>query len=124
METEDAPPPILVTIGDISCTSKSVITPSSNHPIKDVVWSFEDMSVTSNVIPTWAIIFTILTVWFFLLGLLFLLAKETRTNGFVQVTVQGANFFHAARLPVTSPGQVAEINARVGFARSLTAGAA
>jgi hypothetical protein len=118
------PPPVLVTVGDISCTSEWVITPSGNHPIKDVVWSVNDMSTTSRVIPVWAIILTIITFWFFLLGLLFLLVRETKTSGIVQVTVQGANFFHAARVAVASPAQVADVNARVGYARSLTAGAA
>jgi|ERR1022692_2811078 hypothetical protein len=118
------PPPVLVAVGDISCTSEWVITPSGNHPIKDVVWSFTDMSSTSRVTPAWAIVLTIFTFWFFFLGLLFLLVKDTRTSGIVQVTVQGANFFHSVRLPVASPAQVADINARVGYARSLTAGAA
>ncbi len=122
-EIEEGPPPVLVTIGDISCTSQSVITPSGSHPIKDVVWSVNDMTSTVRVIPVWAIILTIITFWFFLIGLLFLLVRETRTTGSVQVAVQGANFFHSTQVSVSSPAQVADVNSRVGFARSLTAGA-
>ena len=79
------------------------------------------MSQTTQAIPVWAIVLTILFVWFCLLGLLFLLAKETRTTGWVQVTVQGERFLHQVQLPVFSVQQVADYNARVGYARSLSA---
>lgn len=44
-----------------------------------------DQTRATTKIPTWAIV---LTVWFFLLELLFLLAKVTRTAGYVSITVQ------------------------------------
>jgi hypothetical protein len=57
------------------------------------------------------------------LGLLFLLAKETKTQGVVQVTVQGPNFVHFTQIPVYHPSAVSDVNSRVNFARSLTAAA-
>jgi len=112
--------PVLVSLGDIACTQNEVITPAGRRPINAVVWTFTDMSQTTTAIPAWAIVVAILFFWFCLLGLLFLLVKETRTVGWVQVTVQGDRFLHQVQLPVTSLAQVADYNARVGYARSLS----
>ena len=54
-----------------------------------------------------------------LLGLLFLLCKERKTTGLVQITVQNGNRTHNTHVGVTSPQQVADVLARVNFARSL-----
>ena len=43
---------------------------------------------------------------FCFLGLLFLLAKERHTEGFVQVVVQGPHLLHTVQLPVWSQEQV------------------
>ena len=115
--------PVLVTIGDIACTGTTVITPSGQAPIGNVVWSFTDMSRTTRTIPTWAIVCTVIFIFFCLLGLLFLLAKEERTEGGVQVVVQGQGFLHQVQLPVSSVTQVQDYAARVNYARSLTASA-
>ncbi|BAJ28204.1 hypothetical protein KSE_23870 [Kitasatospora setae KM-6054] len=121
-----APPAVpgaLVTIGDIACTRAEVVTPSGTAPIGQVTWTFTDMSRTTRTIPTWAIVCAIVFFVFCLLGLLFLLAKEDRTEGTVQVVVQGPRFLHQVQLPVSSVGQVQDYNARVGYARSLSAAA-
>ncbi len=115
--------PTLVTIGDIAVTQSTVITPSGMRPIGQVSWTFTDMSNTTQSIPTWAMVCAIVFFLFCLLGLLFLLVKETRTVGHVQVTVQGHGFVHTTQIPVTALSQVADINARVGYARSLSAAA-
>ncbi len=60
---------------------------------------------------------------FCLLGLLFLLIKEDRTTGWLQVTVQGPGFVHTTQVPASHQGTAADIHARVNFARSLTAAA-
>lgn len=112
--------PVLVQIGDIACTQTEVITPSGRRPINKVVWTFTDMSQTTTGIPSWAIVLAIIFFIFCLLGLLFLLVKESRTTGWVQITVQGDRFLHQVQLPVSSSHQVAEYNARVGYARSLS----
>jgi hypothetical protein len=114
------PGPTLVQIGDIVCTQTEVITPSGRCPINKVVWTFTDMSQTTTEIPSWAIVLAIVFFFFCLLGLLFLLVKENRTTGWVQITVQGDRFLHQVQLPVSSSNQVAEYNARVGYARSLS----
>lgn len=115
--------PVLVTIGDIACTGTTVITPSGHAPIGNVVWSFTDMSRTTRSIPTWAIVCAVVFFFFCLLGLLFLLAKEDRTEGGVQVVVQGQGFLHQVQLPVSSVLQVQDYAARVNYARSLSASA-
>jgi hypothetical protein len=115
--------PLLVSIGDIGVSESWVITPSGTRPVGQVHWMFSDLSRTTEKIPTWAIVCLVIFVWFCLLGLLFLLAKETRTEGHIQVTVQGPGLVHTVQLPVFSPEQVYDYNARVNFARSLSAAA-
>ncbi len=110
---------VLVSIGDISVTSTTVFTPSGSCPLSEASFTFTDMSVTSQNIPTWAIICAIVFFAFCLVGLLFLLAKENSTQGSVQVTVRGPNLTHTATIPVTSIEQVADLNSRVGYAQSM-----
>lgn len=116
-----SPDAVLVSIGDIVCTQHEVITPSGRAPIGSVVWSFTDMSRTTRTIPTWAIVCTVIFFFFCLLGLLFLLAKEERTDGAVQVVVQGPGYLHQTMIPVFSVFQVQDFAARVNYARSISA---
>ena len=113
--------PVLVTIGDISVTQTRVFTPSGSRPLNEVTWSVADMSVTSQAIPTWAIVAAIVGALFCLIGLLFLLVKETVTKGTIQVTVHGPGFVHTTQIPVNSQEQVADINNRVAYVRTVTA---
>lgn len=114
--------PVLVTIGDIACTGEEVITPSGRAPIAGTTWTFTDMSRTDRTIPAWAIVLTVLFVWFCFLGLLFLLVKEERTTGWAQVTVQGRGLMHVTQVPVNTPMVVMDLNSRVNYARSLAFG--
>jgi hypothetical protein len=114
---------VLVTIGDISVTQSRVFTPSGSVPISEVSWALTDMSQTTQAIPTWAIVCAVVFFLFCLLGLLFLLVKETRTTGSVQVIVTGKGFVHTTQIPVSSPAQIADIGARVNHARGLSAAA-
>ncbi|HET9893530.1 MAG TPA: hypothetical protein VFQ44_01100 [Streptosporangiaceae bacterium] len=111
--------PVLVSIGDISVTSTTVHTPSGSCPLSEVSWNLTDMSVTSQNIPTWAIICAVVFFVFCFVGLLFLLAKENSTRGSVQVTVHGPNLGHTTMIPVISMEQVNDISNRVGYARTL-----
>ncbi len=111
----------MVTIGDISVTSTTVYTPSGSRPLGEVQLTFTDMSQTSQAIPTWAIVCAVVFFLLCFLGLLFLLAKEDKTAGSVQVTVHGQGFVHTTTIPVSSLAQVADINARVNYVRTLTA---
>ena len=115
--------PVLVVIGDISVTPTTVYTPSGSRPLSEVGWSFTDLSVTSQAIPTWAIVCAVVFFLFCLLGLLFLLAKENTTTGSVQVSVTGPGFVHTSTIPVRSLEQIADISARVSYARTLVASA-
>jgi len=115
--------PVLVTIGDISVTQSQVFTPSGVRPLTEVSWTVTDMSTTTEAIPTWAIVCAIVGALLCLIGLLFLLVKEKRTQGSMQVTVHGPGFVHTSQVPVTSPEQIADINARVNHARMLAASA-
>ena len=100
-----APP--LVTIGDISCTEDQVITPSGVRPIGEVSWGFTNMSHTWQTVPTWAAVCAIVGFFFVcVFSLLFLLAKEDKTGGQVQVVVQAPGFMHTAYLPVADPYHV------------------
>jgi hypothetical protein len=116
--------PPLVTIGDIACTQDQVITPSGTRPIGGLTWTFTNMSHTWQTTPTWAAVCAVVGFFFVcFLSLLFLLAKEDKTQGWVQVNVQGPGFMHAVNLPVYSPHQVADYAARVEYARSLSSAA-
>lgn len=123
MAAAQASAPVMVTVGDIVCTQQEVITPSGRAPIGTVVWSFTDMSRTTRTIPTWAIVCTVIFFFFCLLGLLFLLAKEERTEGAAQIVVQGPGFLHQTQIPVHSVPQLQDLAARVNYARSLSAAA-
>ena len=120
-QADAVPGPPLVTIGDIVCTQTLVITPAGTRPLGSVTWSFTDMSRTTRSIPVWAIVCAVLFFIFCLLGLLFLLVKEERTEGAVQIVVQSAGFVHYVQLPVSNIAQVQDYAARVNYARSLTA---
>lgn len=113
--------PVLVTIGDISVTQSTVYTPSGSRPLNEVSWSVADLTVSSEAIPTWAIVCAVVFFVFCFLGLLFLLAKESRTTGAMQVTVSGPGFVYTSSIPVQSQAQVADINARVNYARTVAA---
>ena len=53
--------------------------------------------------------------------LLLLLIKQDRTWYEAQVTVFGPGFTHVSRIPVKDTTGLAQIHARVGYARSLAA---
>ncbi|WP_232665671.1 hypothetical protein [Pseudonocardia sp. TRM90224] len=115
--------PTLVTIADISVTQHWVITPSGTCALRDARWTFSDLSRTHQAIPAWAIVCAVIFALFCLLGLLFLLVKEERTDGFVQVLVQGPRLLHTVQIPVYAVHQVWDVNQRVNYVRSLAAAA-
>jgi hypothetical protein len=111
--------PVLVTVGDISVEQYRIVTPAGVLPTQGTNWSAMDMSRTEEKIPAWAIILAIVFALACLLGLLFLLCKERKTTGFVQITVQNGNRTHNTHVGVSSPRDVADTLARVNFARTL-----
>ncbi len=115
--------PILVTVGDLACSQYYVVTPGGTYPLANTTWIMTNTSTTTESIPAYAIVLTVVFFVFCLLGLLFLLIKERRTQGFVSVSVQGPGFFHVAQIPVSDPAQIADTENRVNYIRSLVAAA-
>ena len=113
--------PVLVTIGDVGVGQTTVYTPAGTAPVGQTTFQFADLSATRENIPTWAIVCAVIFFVFCLLGLLFLLVKERRTDGFVQIVVQAPHLLHTVQLPVWSQEQVWDYNQRVNYARSLAA---
>lgn len=112
----------LVQIGDIGVDQHWVNTPSGSMPTAQVTWTVQDLTRWDRVIPTYAIVLAVVTASMTcLLGLLFLLVKEDRLTGWLQVTVAGPAIVHTTHVPVTDQGTVTETYARVDYARSLTA---
>jgi hypothetical protein len=113
----------LIQIGDIGADQHWVRTPSGSIATSQVTWTVQDMTRREQGIPTYAIVLAVIFFLFCFLGLLFLLMKEDRTTGWLQVTVQGPAFVHTTQVPASNQVTVADIQARVNFARSLTAAA-
>jgi hypothetical protein len=111
----------LVQIGDISADQHWVSTPAGSTPTAQATWSVQDMTLRTMEIPSYAIVLAIVTsVLTCLLGLLFLLIKEERPTGWLQVTVGGPGLAHTTQVPVSSQEMVTDVYARVDYARSLT----
>jgi len=118
-----APPePTLVTIGDIAITPTGVLTPAGRYPLAGTTWIVSNNTTSSESIPGYAVVLAIVFFLFCLLGLLFLLIKEKRVSGFMQVSVQGPGLYHMTQLPVSQVGHIVEIEQRVGYIRSVVAG--
>jgi hypothetical protein len=112
----------LAYIGDIGVSQSQVITPAGTFPLRGSVWTVTDMSRTEQHMPAYAVVLAIIFFIFCLLGLLFLLMKETTTVGFVQVTVNGGGGrYHSTMIPVSSPQQVFHVMSQVNWARSMAA---
>ncbi|MFT3899568.1 MAG: hypothetical protein QM728_04875 [Gordonia sp. (in: high G+C Gram-positive bacteria)] len=112
----------VVTIGDITCTSTEVITPSGTFPIAGSQWSVTDMSMTYEKISTLGIVLAVVLLWACLLSLLFLLMKDRVTTGCIQVIVRGANGEqHVTTIPATSPATMMDVSSRVNYVRTLGA---
>lgn len=115
------PEQVLVQIGEIAVTATTVYTPSGPIPLHGSQWTVHDQWLSEQKTPTWAIVLAI--VGFFLVcafSLLFLLAKETRFHGTVNVTVTNGSQQYVARIPVYHQQQVHHIYNQVNYVRSLT----
>jgi len=112
-------PQILVTVGDIGCTPVEVFTPGGRYPLAGTTWIVTNQTSVSQRIPAYAIVLAVLLFWFCFLGLLFLLIKEERTQGFVQVSVQGQGFYYATQVPINYPPDVFDTEQRVNYIRGL-----
>ncbi|WP_328319221.1 hypothetical protein [Streptomyces sp. NBC_00388] len=111
----------LVSIGDITVVQDGVITPAGTLPLRGAVWSATDMSRTEERIPPVAIVLAILFALLCLIGLLFLLMKERKTTGFIQVTVVSGGRHHATMIPATGPQTFPHVMGQLNYVRSLSA---
>ena len=111
----------LITIGDIGVTQDTVVTPNGNGPLAGSQWIVTDRTQVESAIPTWAIVMAIVFALACLLGLLFLLVKEQRVRGFVEVSVRTGDVVHMTQLPVQNANDVNRYRALVSQAQSLAA---
>lgn len=123
LQSPDSTDPIVLTIGDIGVTRNWVVTPNGNARLGGSQWIARDLTRTQSKIPTWAIVLAIVFALFCLLGLLFLLAKEQYTTGYVEVSVQAGSLSHVTQIPVSGAYQVAQIRQQVSQAQTLAAAA-
>jgi hypothetical protein len=114
-------PGFVLTIGDIGVTPEYVVTPNGTGPLAGSQWIVTDRSTVTTRIPAWAIVLAIIFAFACLLGLFFLLAKETVITGYVEVSVHSGNVVHVTQLPVSTAEDVNRYRALVHQAQSLTA---
>ena len=123
------PPPVansgfVLTIGDIGITYDTVVTPNGNADLAGSQWLFVDRTTTETKIPTWAIVLTIIFTLLCLVGLLFLLVKETTVSGYAEVSVRSGNLVHMTQLPVRTQYDINNYRQLVSQAQTLAAQAA
>ncbi len=111
----------IMTIGDIGITPEVVVTPNGSAPLRGSSWIFTDMSRTESKIPSVAIVLAIIFALACLIGLLFLLMKETTTVGYVDVSVRSGTLYHKTQIPVSTRMQIARWHQLVSHAQSLAA---
>ncbi|MGW9630227.1 hypothetical protein ACWGST_05950 [Agromyces sp. NPDC055520] len=116
-----APAQFLVSVGNIHATQHHVVTPSGTWPIADVNITTQDQTQATTHTPAWAIVMVVIFIWFFLLSLLFLLARETRISGYVNVTVWGpGGQVYTENVPVWDAMQRADVFNRVVYLQQLS----
>lgn len=108
-------PAHLVSIGNVHVTEEHIITPVGTWPLAEVNVTTSDQTATTTHTPGWAIAMVILFIWFFLLSLLFLLARQTRVSGFIAVHIQAGSYSYTEQVPVYSAQQRWDVLNRVVF---------
>lgn len=112
--------PVLIRIGQIEVTATTVHTPAGSFPVRGSTWHMMDRMYPVQKTPTWAIVLAI--VGFFCLtifSLLFLIAKETRYEGWIEVNVSNGPYQFTTQLPGLGPGAGQAVQAQINYVRSL-----
>ena len=109
--------PYAVWVGDIGVTPHWVVTPRGTVPLAGSQWWVADRGGWTQQIPVWAIV---LAIVLFPLGLLFLLCKEPKWAGWLEVTVRSGGLVHTAALAVPSV-EAQNAHAAVDRIRALAA---
>ncbi|MFF1836865.1 hypothetical protein ACFVXE_22070 [Streptomyces sp. NPDC058231] len=110
----------ILSLGDITVMNDSIVTPSGTMPLKGAVWTATDMSRTEERIPPVAIVLAIIFALFCLVGLFFLLMKEKKTTGFIQISVISGGRHHSTMIPAIGPETFHMVMAQINTARSLS----
>src|SRR5712692_6888264 len=113
--------PVRVQLGDIAVTDTHVHTPVGSFALRGTAWTVSNQTFVTQGIPAWAIVLAIVFFIFCLLGLLFLLVKERRDNGEVQVSVAGPGFSHSTYIPVYNEMAVFQVSRQVDWIRHQVA---
>jgi hypothetical protein len=113
-------PGALLTVGDITVLPDSILTPSGTMPLKGAVWHVSDLSRSDEQIPPYAIVLAVVFFVVCFLGLLFLLIKERKTTGLIQVTVSSGGRQHTTMIPAQSPLTIHQVMGQINYARSLS----
>jgi hypothetical protein len=111
--------PYLVSVGNVHATADWVVTPAGSWPAADVNVTTVDQTATTTHTPTWAIVMVVIFIWFFLLSLLFLLARETRVSGYVAIHIQANGQSYTEQVPVADAFQRADVLNRVTYLQSV-----
>ncbi len=118
--TDETP---LLNLSGITITPNWVITPAGRAPRSQCRLAVAERVNWMQSTPTWAIVLAILG--FFVvafLSLFFLLAKEQRVTGIVDVTVSGPGLRYSAALPVVNAGALFALRNQIAYAHSLLEG--
>ncbi|MFF9348179.1 hypothetical protein [Streptomyces sp. NPDC014734] len=110
----------MLTLGDITVMNDQIVTPAGTMPLKGAVWTATDLSHTEERIPTVAIVLAIVFALLCLIGLLFLLMKEKKTTGFIQVSVTSGGRHHSTMIPATGPETFHWVMAQLNSARAMS----
>lgn len=110
---------VVVTIGDALVTPDSVLVPQGRFPLAGTTWTVQDSTHTVANRPRWAKRAAAI-LGFTVIGLLFLLVKRRREDGFVSATVVGAGLYHSVKFPPGTESR-AHVAALVNRARALAA---
>jgi hypothetical protein len=113
--------PVRVRLGDVSVSDTRIQLPHGMYPLAGTTWMVTNQTYVTESIPAWAIVCAILFFIFCLLGLLFLLVKERRLYGSMQVSIQGPGLSHSTYIPVNSEIQIFQINNSVDWIRGQVA---
>jgi hypothetical protein len=111
----------VLTIGDIGVSQSWIVTPNGKAPLKDSQWIVLDHTRTETKIPPYAIVLAIIFALACLIGLLFLLIKQTVISGYVEVSVRSGSLAHVTQIPVSTEGTVRQVRQQVSQAQSLAA---
>src|ERR1700712_6030112 len=112
-------PQFLVSFGNVHATDYWIVTPAGSWPLADVNVTSHDQTATTTHTPAWAIVMVILFIWFFLLSLLFLFARETRVSGYIAVHIQSGGQSFTEQIPVNDAHQRADVLQRVAYLQGL-----